>query len=170
MAIALGTEAAGRQPQANRGAASRSGLFTAAPEPLPAFTARTLDDRTLRSAEWRGKVTIVNFWATWCAPCRAEIPDLIRLQTKYRDHLRIIGFSADEGDPTPVRNFIAAMKMDFPNVRVTPQLDRLFGGVHALPMTLLVDREGRIVKKHMGAIDARSVEAEVRALAGLPPG
>jgi len=144
--------------------------FAASPAPLPEFTARSLDGQTVRSEQWRGKVTLVNFWATWCSPCRAEIPDLLRLQTKYRDHLRIVGISADEGDVTPVRNFAAALRMDFPIVMLTPELDRLFGGVHALPVTLLVDREGKIVKKHMGAIDAKTVELEVRVLAGLAPG
>lgn len=144
--------------------------FLANPVVVPNFTARSLDGQAVRSDQWRGKVTLVNFWATWCSPCRAEIPDLLRLQTKYHDHLRVIGISADEGDVTPVRNFIAAMKMDFPTVMMTPELDRLFGGVHALPMTLLVDRDGRVVKRHMGAIDAKTVELEVRVLAGLAPG
>ena len=74
--------------------------FFREPKPVPSFTAHDLEGRLISSADWRGKVTIVNFWATWCGPCRAEIPDLIALQTKYRDRLQIIGISEDEGRPT----------------------------------------------------------------------
>lgn len=162
------TVVSGSSPAQTAGAGSVQ--FAASPDPLPKFTARSLDGQTVRSDQWRGKVTLVNFWATWCSPCRAEIPDLLRLQTKYRDQLRIIGISADEGDVTPVKNFVAALRMDFPIVMLTPELDGLFGGVHGLPTTLLVDRDGRIVKRHMGAIDAKTVELEVRVLAGLAPG
>ncbi|MEO8680265.1 MAG: TlpA disulfide reductase family protein [Vicinamibacterales bacterium] len=164
--LAAQTAVSGSAPEQ---AGAGSAPLAASPDPLPKFAARALDGQTVRSDQWRGKVTLVNFWATWCSPCRAEIPDLLRLQTKYRDHLRIIGISADEGDVTPVKNFAAALRMDFPIVMLTPELDQLFGGVHALPVTVLVDREGRMVKRHLGAIDARQVELEVRALAGLPP-
>lgn len=168
--VNLGAQSAVSGSPAPPAAGATSVQFLASPGLLPAFTARSLDGQTVRSDQWRGQVTLVNFWATWCGPCRAEIPDLLRLQVKYREHLRVIGISADEGDLTPVKNFVAAMKMDFPIVMMTPELDRLFGGVHALPMTLLVDRDGRIVKRHMGAIDAKTTELEVRVLAGLAPG
>jgi len=67
------------------------------PAPAPAFIARDLDGREISTASLRGKVVLLNFWATWCPPCRAEIPDLIALQEKYRDQLQIIGISEDEG-------------------------------------------------------------------------
>src|SRR5262249_22781349 len=66
------------------------------PKPAPAFTVRDLDGRDIAPASLRGKVVIVNFWATWCGPCRAEIPDLVALQSKYRDTLQVIGISEDE--------------------------------------------------------------------------
>lgn len=154
---------------AGAAAAGPSVRFFANPAPVPTFSAATLDGQTVRSEQWRGKVTLVNFWATWCSPCRAEIPDLLGLQAKYRDHLRLIGISADEGDVGPVKNFVAAMRMNFPIVMLTPKLDQLLGGVHGLPTTLLVDREGRIVKRHLGAIDLKTIELEVRVLAGLAP-
>lgn len=168
--IGIAAQAAVPGSSAPQAAGAASVQFAARPDPLPTFTARTIDGQTVGSDQWRGKVTLVNFWATWCSPCRAEIPDLLRLQARYRDHLRIVGISADEGDVAPVKNFAAALRMDFPIVMLTPALDGLFGGVHGLPTTLLVDREGRIVKRHIGAIDARTVELEVRVLAGLAPG
>ena len=77
--------------------------FLSAPAPMPDITMKTIDGKTISSSTWRGKVTIVNFWATWCPPCRAEIPDLIALQEKYRDQVQIIGISEDEDPPEAVR-------------------------------------------------------------------
>lgn len=148
---------------------ARTVRFFANPVSVPPFSAPTLDGQTIRSDQWRGKVTLVNFWATWCGPCRAEIPDLLGLQAKYPDRLRLIGISADEGDVGPVKHFVAALRMNFPIVMLTPKLDQLLGGVQGLPTTLLVDREGRVVKRHLGAIDSKTIELEVRVLAGLEP-
>ena len=79
--------------------------FFSDPKPLQAFTMLDLDGRQISASDWRGKVVLVNFWATWCPPCRAEIPDLVALQEKYREQLRIIGVSEDEGSPEAVRRF-----------------------------------------------------------------
>ena len=137
------------------------------PAPVPAFTARDLDGRSISSADWRGKVTIVNFWATWCGPCRAEIPALIALQEKYRDHLQIIGVSEDEVSPEIVKRFAADQKMNYPVVMNTPEIQRIFAGVSALPTSFVVDRDVRVVQKHVGLLNAATTERETRALAGL---
>jgi thiol-disulfide isomerase/thioredoxin len=136
------------------------------PEPVPAFTARDLDGRVVSSADWRGKVTLINFWATWCGPCRLEIPDLIAMQQKYRDQLQIIGISEDE-DAGVVKRFRAAYKINYSVVMQTPEIERLFSGIGALPTTFVLDREGRIVQKHVGLLERLRTELETRALAGL---
>jgi thiol-disulfide isomerase/thioredoxin len=138
------------------------------PAPVPAFTARDLDGRSISSADWRGKVTIVNFWATWCGPCRAEIPALIALQEKYLDRLQIIGVSEDEVSPEIVKRFVADQKMNYPVVMTTPEIQRIFAGVSALPTSFVVDRDVRVVQKHVGLLNAATTEQETRALAGLP--
>ena len=137
------------------------------PSVVPAFTARDLDGRTMSSADWRGKVILVNFWATWCPPCRAEIPALIALQEKYRDRLQIIGVSEDEGSPDLVRRFVADQHMNYPVVMNTPELGKLFPGVAALPTSFVLDREARLVQKHVGLLQPILTEQETRALAGL---
>jgi thiol-disulfide isomerase/thioredoxin len=136
------------------------------PEAVPSFTARDLDGRLVSPADWRGKVTLINFWATWCGPCRLEIPDLIALQQKYHYQLQIIGVSEDE-DPILVKQFRAEHKINYPVVMMTPELERMFPGINALPTTFVLDREGRVVQKHVGLLERSRTELETRALAGL---
>jgi thiol-disulfide isomerase/thioredoxin len=137
------------------------------PIPVPAFSFQDLEGRTLSSESWRGKVTIVNFWATWCPPCRAEIPDLIALQEKYRDHLQIIGISQDETGPEVVREFVTEHRINYPIVMSTPEIERIFPGIYALPTSFVIDRDLRIVQKHVGLLNPATTEGEARLLAGL---
>jgi thiol-disulfide isomerase/thioredoxin len=137
------------------------------PAPIADFTVTDIEGRTISSADLRGKVVLVNFWATWCPPCRAEIPDLISLQTKYRDHLIIIGISEDEEPVETVRAFATAEKMNYPIVMTTPQLAKVFKGVSALPTTFVIDREGRLAQRHVGMLNAEETELEAQVLAGL---
>ncbi len=138
------------------------------PKTVPAFSASDLDGRRVSSDSWRGKVTIVNFWATWCPPCRAEIPDLVALQEKYRDHLQIVGVSEDEISPEQVKKFVVEHGINYPVVMTTSELSRLFPGVQALPTSFILDGDGRLVQKHVGMLTAERTEMETRALAGLP--
>jgi thiol-disulfide isomerase/thioredoxin len=132
-----------------------------------AFAATTLDGRPISSADWLGKVVLVNFWATWCPPCRAEIPDLIALQEKYRDRLVIVGISEDEGSVDTVKRFVAEHQINYPIVMSTPQLRRIFPAVMALPTTLVLDRDGNLMQKNVGMLNAKETEAGTRLLAGL---
>ena len=136
------------------------------PVPVPAFTVRDLQGRTISASDLRGKVTIINFWATWCGPCRMEIPDLIALQNKYRSQLQIIGISEDEISADQVQQFVAANKMNYTVAMTTPEIERVFPGITALPTTYIVDRDGRIVMRHAGTLNAALTEAETRSLAG----
>ena len=138
------------------------------PAAVPALAMHDLDGRAISADSLRGKVVIVNFWATWCPPCRAEIPDLVALQEKYGDRLQIIGVSQDEGDVEVVRRFAADRHVNYPIVMMTPELEKAFPGIAALPTSFIVDRESRIVQKHVGMLNAVMTENETRALAGLP--
>jgi thiol-disulfide isomerase/thioredoxin len=135
--------------------------------PVKDFSVKTLDGRTLTTADLRGKVTVINFWATWCAPCKAEIPDLIALQEKYRDHLVVIGVSEDEGPVADVQRFAAEYQINYPIVMTTEELQRAFPGVTALPTTFVLDRDVRLAQKHVGLLDPTRTEHETLALAGL---
>jgi thiol-disulfide isomerase/thioredoxin len=137
------------------------------PVTTSAFTATALDGRSISSADWRGKVVLVNFWATWCPPCRAEIPDLIALQEKYRDHLVVVGISEDEGSVDGVKRFVAEHKINYPIVMSTPELRKIFPEVMALPTTYVLDRDGNLTQKNVGMLNAKEAEAGTRLLAGL---
>ena len=136
--------------------------------PVAEMTFQDLDGRTISTKEWKGKVTLVNFWATWCAPCRAEIPALIALQDRYREHLQIIGVSFDEGSVDDVRQFVREQKINYPIVMSTRELEKGFPGVFALPTTFVLDKEVRTVQKHIGLISPAVYELETRVLAGIP--
>jgi thiol-disulfide isomerase/thioredoxin len=138
------------------------------PKPAPAFTVRDLDGRDISPASLRGKVVIVNFWATWCGPCRAEIPDLVALQAKYKDTLQVIGISEDEAGVDVVRRFAAEHKINYPVAMMTPEIEKMYPGITALPTSFILDRESRVVQKHVGMLTARTTEFETRHLAGLP--
>src|SRR4029078_4574312 len=137
------------------------------PKPAPAFMATDLNGRQISMAALHGKVVIVNFWATWGAPCRAEIPDLVALQEKYKDTLQIIGISEDEAGVDVVRRFAGEHHVNSPVARTTPEIEKLYPGISALPTSFILDRESRIVQKHVGMLTARTTESEARHIARL---
>jgi len=136
------------------------------PVDVPAFTVRDIDGKTISLADLKGKVVLVNFWATWCPPCRAEIPDLVKLQDKYRDKLIVLGISEDEVEPAQVKAFATEQKMNYPIVMATAELRQIFRGVAALPTTFVLDTEGKIQMRHVGMLDPERTEIETRYLSG----
>lgn len=140
------------------------------PLPLPAFTLTDLDGKAIDQRAWKGKVVLLNFWATWCGPCRAEIPDLIALQNKYRGQLVIVGLSVDAGQSAnaDVKKFVTEHQMNYPVAIVDERIEKLFGGVSSIPSTFVLDTDGRMVQRHIGTLNASVTEQEVRALAKLP--
>jgi thiol-disulfide isomerase/thioredoxin len=141
--------------------------FVKNPVAVADVTFKTIDGRTLNSRDWKGKVTLVNFWATWCPPCREEIPDLIKLQERYKDQLQIIGVSSDEGPVEDVAKFVAEHRMNYPIVMETPELTKAFPGIFALPTTFVINQDVRTVQKHIGLLNPGLVEQETRVLAKL---
>jgi cytochrome c biogenesis protein CcmG, thiol:disulfide interchange protein DsbE len=132
----------------------------------PDFTLPQLDGQTLRLSSYRGKVVLLDFWATWCVPCREEIPHFIELQDKYRkDGFEIIGISMDDG-PEPVRSFFQEFHMNYPVVMGNAKIGELYGGVLGLPIAFLLDRNGRVYAKHIGATKPEIIEKEAVALFG----
>jgi thiol-disulfide isomerase/thioredoxin len=136
---------------------------------IPAFTAPDLAGRQVSTGALRGKVVLVNFWATWCPPCRQEIPDLIALQEKYKDHLQIIGIAQDSGSPENIKAFADKYGINYPIVISTSGIEKLFPPVSALPTSFFLDHEGKLAQKHVGMLNASLTELETQALAGVNP-
>jgi thiol-disulfide isomerase/thioredoxin len=144
--------------------------FVRNPDPAPDFKLTGLDGKPVTLAGTHGKVVLVNFWATWCGPCRAEIPDLIALQEKYKDHLQILGLVVDDDDLDAIKEFADKFGINYPIALATDEIRLHYGGIPALPTSFVLDSEGRIVQKHEGLRDPILYETEVRSLLGLTIG
>jgi cytochrome c biogenesis protein CcmG, thiol:disulfide interchange protein DsbE len=130
----------------------------------PDFSLPNLTGQRLSLSTYRGKVVLLDFWATWCDPCRDEIPHFVELQSKYHDRgLQIVGVSMDDG-PEPVRDFYQRFKMNYPVVMGNAKIGELYGGVLGLPIAFLIGRDGRIYGKHIGATDITVFEEEIISL------
>jgi thiol-disulfide isomerase/thioredoxin len=137
------------------------------PDPAPDFKLTGLDGKPLTIAALQGKVVFLNFWATWCGPCRAEIPDLIALQNRYQGRLQIIGLNVDD-EEADIQKYVDETGINYP-VAMTPNDVRIqFGGIPALPTSFVLDTAGRVVQKHVGLWNPAVYETEIRALLGMP--
>ena len=132
------------------------------------FTLKDMNGVDVKLAAFKGKPIIVNFWATWCGPCRAEIPSLVELQTKYAEEGKevvILGISVD--DPVEkLKPYAAQMKMNYPVLvgNGRDDVQDAFGPLWGIPVTVFIDREGRIAKKHSGIASKEQFEQEIKAL------
>jgi len=127
----------------------------------PDFSLPDLKGGRLELSAYLGKVVLLDFWATWCDPCRDEIPRFAELQEKYREQgLQIIGISMDD-EPEPVRDFYQKFKMNYPVVMGNAKIGEAYGGVLGLPIAFLIGRNGRIYSRHIGATDTTMFETEI---------
>jgi len=163
-----------RHPKGSGGQGSSSSAdaalihFVKDPEPAPSIQARDLSGNPVSSADWKGKVVLLNFWATWCPPCREEIPELISLQRQYKDRLQIIGVSEDDDPPEKVLQFVQKVGINYPVIMATTELTDAYGGVPALPTSFVINAQGRVMQRHTGVYPIETYIQEVRALLGLP--
>src|SRR5216683_2623057 len=144
--------------------------FVRNPDPAPEFKLTGLDGKSVTLADSHGKVILLNFWATWCGPCRAEIHDLVELQNKYKDRLQILGLVIDDDDQDAIKEFTEKFRINYPVALATNEIRMQYGGIAALPTSFVLDAEGRIVQKHEGLRDPVLYETEIRSLLGLPIG
>jgi thiol-disulfide isomerase/thioredoxin len=142
--------------------------FVRDPDPAPTFKLKEFAGHDLTLEAYRGKVVLLNFWATWCGPCREEIPELIALQNRYKDRLQIIGLVVDDDDENEIRKVIGSEGINYPVALADPETRFSYGGIAALPTVFVINTEGRVVQKHVGLFNPALYETEVRALLGLP--
>ena len=133
------------------------------PGDAPDFTVTDLQGKKLSLSDYRGKVVLLDFWATWCAPCLEEIPHFVDMQQKLGPQgLQTIGISMDDG-PKPVQKFYQEHNLNYPVAVGDSKLADSFGGMMGLPVTFVINRDGQIRKKFVGATDPAVIEQEVVA-------
>lgn len=160
-AICMAMPAASQQPNDRP-------RVSAPPTEIPDLVVTSIDGRGIRLRDLRGKVVLVNFWATWCSPCRAEIPILVDMRRRFGEPLVVIGVSEDHGEVAPVKRFAETLRVNYPIVMSTPALARAFARDDRLPTTFVIDRDGRVVRAHVGIVDRVRLVEEIKVLLGSP--
>lgn len=154
--------------QANAAQPSENGdRFTGAA--APDFELKVLDgkDKTLKLSDFKGKAVVVNFWATWCEPCKVEMPWLIDLQSKYGPQgLQIVGIAMDDTDEKTIVSFTHKMGVNYPIVQGTEKVADLYGGIDGMPTLFFVDRAGKIVDHELGLRGMDIIEANIKKSLG----
>jgi peroxiredoxin len=131
-----------------------------------AYTVKDMNGADVRLSDYKGKVILLNYWATWCGPCKVEIPDLVALQEKYKDQgFIVLGVSQDD-DPETLRAFASAFKMNYPVLvgRDQPDLLDAQGPLWGLPTSYLIGRDGTICTRHLGPATKDDFEREIKPL------
>jgi thiol-disulfide isomerase/thioredoxin len=138
--------------------------FAGMPAPLH-FTLKDVNGIDVKLESFRGKVILVNFWATWCGPCKVEIPDLVALQKEYVDDVVVLGIEID-GSAELVKPFATEFKMNYPVLLAAGRQDvqDAFGPLYGIPVTVFVDRDGRIAKRHALMMTREQFEHEIKGL------
>lgn len=145
--------------------ASRPSLLN---KKAPEIARTDLAGARLDLAHYRGKVVLLNFWATWCAPCQLEMPVFTGWQRQYGPRgLQIVGISMDD-DAAPVRRTVARLKLNYPVAMGDAPLGKRYGGVLGLPLTYLIDRQGVIRARFQGESDLKSIERQIQVLLARP--
>ncbi|MEO5717185.1 MAG: TlpA disulfide reductase family protein [Chthoniobacterales bacterium] len=131
----------------------------------PGWQLQSVEGKPVKLSDFKGKVVLLNFWATWCPPCREEIPDLISLQKQYAAQgLIVVGVSMDEGDPARVASFAKKFGINYPLVMGDDKTSSAYGGIQVLPTTFIIDRKGNVVDGLQGATDRAGFEAKIKPI------
>jgi peroxiredoxin len=133
--------------------------------PAPAWQLQDLNGKTVQLSDFKGKVVILDFWTTWCPPCRAELPDFVALQKQYADKgVVIVGVSLDQGGPGVVSSFVKSHGIDYRIVIGNDNVATAYGNIQAIPTTFVIDRKGVIAAKHEGQTDKATFEQDIGKL------
>jgi len=140
-----------------------AGCATAEGEKAADFALQSIDGKTVKLSDYRGQTVIVNFWASWCPPCRKELPDFAAFHRENKDKgVAVIGIAVDENVPA-IKKLVAESGVGYPVVLGDRKVQADYGGIRAVPTTIVIDKAGTIVKKHLGMMGKTDLEAAVKA-------
>jgi len=125
------------------------------------FALNSLDGKKVKLSDYKGKIVIVDFWATWCAPCRKGIPDLIELQNEFKD-VQVIGISVDQNPMEVVPDFVKEFKINYPILISDPNVLQQYGGIEAIPTSFVISKDGKIINKYVGLYPKSTYEKIIR--------
>lgn len=131
----------------------------------PTLVLKDIRGRTVRLSDYQGKVVLLNFWATWCPPCRAEMPDFIRMQREYRSKgLQVIGITYPPEEIEEVRQFVRKLGVNYPIALGTKEIKTLFDESGTLPVTIIIDRQGNVRDRIEGILLPQEFEQKIKPL------
>ena len=131
----------------------------------PDFVLTDADGRKVKLSDYKGKVVLLNFWATWCGPCKLEIPWFVDFEKTYKDKgFAVLGVSMDEEGWEIVKPYIQDKQVNYRVMVATEEVAQKYGGVDALPTTFMIDREGKIASTHIGLVAKKDYENEIAQL------
>jgi peroxiredoxin len=134
-------------------------------KPAPMFTLKDLNGNTVSLSDFKGKVIILDFWATWCPPCVKEIPHFVELYDQYNDReFVVVGISVDREGVGVVKSFVQKYKVDYPILMTDGQVEKAYGNIVSIPTTFVIDSEGKIRSKYIGYRDKSVFEKDIKAL------
>jgi peroxiredoxin len=141
-------------------------IFAGESAPLaPGFTVRALDGRNVRLSDYKGKAVVLDFWATWCAPCRASLPHLNDVQGRFsKQGLVVLGISVDDAEPQEVRQFADRLGLKFRMAMADERVLDLYGPIRTIPTTFFINRRGEVTRRVVGYIDSETLEGYVKEL------
>ena len=133
------------------------------------YTLKDMNGADVHLASFKGKIILLNFWATWCHPCKEEIPDLVTLQTQYKDDIVVLGFSIDD-KPEELKEYAAKYQMNYPVLVGAghENIQEAYGPMWGVPVTVVIGRDGRIAKKQSGIRTLEQFDGEIKQLLQAP--
>ena len=160
-AAALALAGCSGSPPVNAGAPKGAKERKKAPD----FALKDSTGQTVRLSDYKGKVVLLNFWATWCGPCKIEIPWFMEFEQKYKDRgFAVLGVAMDDEGWEIVKPYVERLKVNYRVMVATEEVDNAYGGVESLPTSYVIDRDGNVVSRHVGLVSRSIYEQEIEDL------